>query len=96
MTFGFGGRHSIQLSYGCIDRHIVSETDRGQPRIRHSLQGKRHGLKPYRLSPFVLYILPTVCFRGASVTTEAIWLLPLSFANCLVSLDFFDPQTQRT
>lgn len=37
VTFGFGGRHSIQLSYGCIARQLVSETDRGQPRIRNSL-----------------------------------------------------------
>ena len=96
MTFGFGGRHSIQLSYGCIGLQIMSETELGQSRIRHSHQRKRRSFKPHRLSPFVLYTLPIVRFRAASATTEAILLLPSSFANRLVSLDFLDTHPHRT
>jgi hypothetical protein len=42
------------------------------------------------LSPFVLHNLLSVCFRGASATSNAIFVHPSSFANRLVSLDFYD------
>ncbi|MBN8961470.1 MAG: hypothetical protein J0H71_10065, partial [Rhizobiales bacterium] len=34
--------------------------------------------------------LLSVCFRGASATSNAIFVLPSSFANRLVSLVFYD------
>jgi len=47
------------------------------------------------LLPFVLHNLLSVCFRGASATSNAILMLPSSFANCLVSLDFYDTLDQQ-
>ena len=86
----FGGWRSIQLSYGRIDIQIVSEIDHGQSRMLESTWLKRRGLKPRRSSPFVLHNLLSVCFRGASATSNAIFVLPSSFANRLVSLVFYD------
>lgn len=90
MASTFGGWRSIQLSYGRIDIQIVSEIDHGQSRILESTWLKRRGLKPRRSSPFVLHNLLSVCFRGASATSNAIFVLPSSFANRLVSLVFYD------
>jgi hypothetical protein len=92
----FGGWRSIQLSYGCIGIQIVSATEQGQSRIQQSNWLKRYGSEPCRSSPYVLYNLLPVCFRGASATFEAFLLLPSSFPNRLVFLDFSDTHDKQT
>jgi len=74
----------------------VSEIDQGQSRIQKANWLKRRSFRPHRLSPFVLYKLLPVCFRSASATTAAIFLLPLSSANRLALLSYFDPHPNRT
>ena len=96
MAFGSASRRSIQLSYGCINVQIVSETEQGQSRIQKSSRLQRLGFNLRRSSPFVRYNLLSVCFRGASATSDAIFMLPSSFANRLVSPDFFDARNQPT
>jgi hypothetical protein len=51
--------------------------------------------KPRQSSPVVLYNLLPVCFRGASVTSEAVFLFLPSFAKTLVSLDFFHTRASQ-
>ena len=91
----FGGWRSIQLSYGRIDVQIVSEIDCGQSRFQKSNWLKRRRLKPRRSSPFALYNLLSICFRGASVTRKVILLLPLNFTNRLVLPDFLASEIQQ-
>jgi hypothetical protein len=91
----FGGWRSIQLSYGCIDIQIVSEIKQGQSQNWVIDAADSQRAKPRQSSPFVLYNLLPVCFRGASVTSQAAFLFQPSSANTLVSLDFFHTRASQ-
>ncbi|WP_211250650.1 hypothetical protein, partial [Thioclava dalianensis] len=73
----------------------MSEIEQGQSRIQQSKRLKPSGAESRRLLPFVLPNLLSVCFRGASATSNAILMLPSSFSNRLVSLDFYDTLVQQ-
>jgi hypothetical protein len=73
----------------------VSAIDLGQSQIQFSNRLDRHSLSPSRPPPFVSHNLLSICFRGASATSNAIFVFPSSFANRLVSLDFYNTLDQQ-
>ena len=95
MASTFGGWRSIQLSYGCIDSQIVPEIEQGQSRNRVMETTDSQQVSVLPIVAFRSLRPPSICFRGASVASKAVLLLPSSFPNLLVSLAFFDTLTHQ-